>query len=147
MSNSLYIAGVAPQSGKSLIALGVMNLLARSIESTCFFRPVIRAADTRDNDIELIRTRCCAEQPYESAFAVTHEEARQMAADDRDNELLTRIYSRFKELQKQCEFVLCEGTDFTGIDSAFEFEFNAQIANHLGCPVLIVASHADHVRT
>jgi phosphate acetyltransferase len=140
MSNRLYISTVAPQSGKSLIALGVMNLLSSSIEKVCFFRPVIRSGVAPDNDIELIRACCCGEQSYESAYGVTHGEARQMVADGQDKELLTRIYTRFKELQKQCDYVLCEGTDFTGIASAFEFEFNAQIANHLGCPVLIVVS-------
>jgi phosphate acetyltransferase len=143
MSRSLYIAAVGPSSGKSLIALGVMQLLANRIERVSCFRPVIRAGDVRDNDIELIRTRCCPEQPYETCYAVTHDEARQMAADGKDEELLKRVFARFKKLEKQYEFVLCEGTDFTGVASAFEFEFNAQVANHLGCPVLIVASGQD----
>ncbi len=140
MSQSLYIATLAPGSGKALVALGLMDLLAGRVERVGFFRPVIRAEAQRDNDIELIRTRCCPEQPYESSFGVTHEEARQMVADGKYEQLLKRIYARFKKLAEQCEFVLCEGTDFTGMASAFEFDFNARVANQLGCPLVIVAS-------
>ena len=146
MSRSLYIAAMAPNSGKSLVALGVMELLSGHVEHVGFFRPVIRAGDRRDNDVELIRTRCQPEQPYESAYAVTHEEARQMVAAGENENLLRRIYSRFKALEEQCEFVLCDGTDFTGVASAFEFDFNAEVANQLGCPVLIVANGRGSTR-
>jgi phosphate acetyltransferase len=140
MSQSLYIATMAPNSGKSLISLGVMELLSRRIERLGFFRPVIGAGDARDHDIELIRTRYCPQQPYDRAYGVTHEQARGMVADGKDEELLKLVFARFMELDRQCEFVLCEGTDFTGIASAFEFEFNARVANQLGCPVLTVVS-------
>jgi phosphate acetyltransferase len=36
--------------------------------------------------------------------------------------------------------VLCEGTDYTGVSSAFEFDFNAAVANNLGCPIIAVVS-------
>jgi phosphate acetyltransferase len=36
--------------------------------------------------------------------------------------------------------VLCEGTDYTGVTSAFEFDFNAGVANDLGCPILAVVN-------
>jgi phosphate acetyltransferase len=31
MANSLYIAGVEPRSGKSLVAMGIMELLSRRV--------------------------------------------------------------------------------------------------------------------
>ena len=69
-----------------------------------------------------------------------------MVADGKSEHLLKRIYARFKELAEQCEFVLCEGTDFTGIASAFEFDFNAEVANQLGCPLVIVANGQGKTR-
>jgi phosphate acetyltransferase len=36
--------------------------------------------------------------------------------------------------------VLCEGTDYTGVSAAFEFDFNAAVANDLGCPIIAVVN-------
>ncbi|MBC8871436.1 MAG: phosphate acetyltransferase [Planctomycetes bacterium] len=140
MANNLYIASTEPRSSKSLVALGVMELLSRRIQKLGFFRPVIRAGDEPDNDIELVRRRYGLPLPYESLYAATHEEARHLTASGRMDELLERILAKYKALERQCDFVVCEGTDFSGVAAAFEFDFNAQVANHLGCPVLIVAS-------
>ena len=55
MSKSLYIAALEPASGKSLVVLGVMQMLSGRIGRLGFFRPVIRDAKGPDNDIELVR--------------------------------------------------------------------------------------------
>ena len=36
------------------------------------------------------------------------------------------------------EVIVCEGTDFVGVLPALDFELNANLANQLGCPVLVV---------
>ncbi len=69
-----------------------------------------------------------------------HTEARQAEADGEESNLFKRILARYRQLQRQCDFVVCEGTDFAGLTNAFEFDFNAEVANHLGCPVLIVTN-------
>ncbi len=139
MSQNLYVATMEAQTGKSLVVLGIMELLSRRIQNLGFFRPVVRAGAGRDNDIELVRTRYGLRPAYESLYTVTHEQARDMLAEGRDEELLKRILAKYKQLEQRCDFVVCEGTDFTGVASAFEFDFNARVANHVGCPLLIVA--------
>ena len=57
MANSLYIAGIKPGSGKSLVALGVMELLSRRVRQIGYVRPVIPSKDKPDNNIELVRHR------------------------------------------------------------------------------------------
>ncbi|MDV7402167.1 AAA family ATPase, partial [Arthrospira platensis SPKY1] len=57
MADNLYIAATEPMSGKSLVALGVMELLSRRRARLGFFRPVVASADAPDNDIELIAKR------------------------------------------------------------------------------------------
>ena len=142
MSNSLYIAAVEASSGKSLLALGVAELLSHRIGKLGFFRPVVRDGPP-DNDIELIRSQYALPMRYESLYAATYDQALELASSGNDQQLLNLIMAKYKQLQQQCDFILCEGTDFTGISSAFEFNFNARVANHLGCPVLIAASGRD----
>jgi phosphate acetyltransferase len=140
MARSLYIVGVEPRSGKSVVALGVMELLSKRIRKVGYFRPVIPSGDKPDNNIQLIKTRYNLSATYEDMYAVTHEIAQEMSAEGRTDALFKDILSKYKALERSCDFVLCEGTDFTGVSSAFEFDFNADLANHLGCPILALVN-------
>jgi phosphate acetyltransferase len=140
MARSLYIAAMEPRSGKSVIALGLMELLSRRVRKMGFFRPVIASNKRRDKELHLILTRYNLAHAYEDAYAHTHEEARRLTAEGRYDGLLKDIVTKYKELESRCDFVLCEGTDFTRVSSAFEFEFNAHVANNVGAPILAMVS-------
>ncbi len=140
MLRNLYVATMEARSGKSAVVLGIMEMLSRRTGKVGFFRPVIRAGESPDNDISLILGRYKLGLDYEDLYAHTHEEARAMVVEGRYDVLLKGILSKYKELESRCDFVLCEGTDLTGVSSAFEFDFNALVANHLGCQVVAVVN-------
>ena len=140
MANSLYIAAIEPGSGKSVAALGIMEMLSRQIRRVGYFRPVVPSAREPDNNIRLIKSRYNLELAYEEMFAYAHEDARNMVAEGQTEALLKNIFNKYKQLEGKCKFILCEGTDFTGVGSAFEFDFNAEIANNLGCPILALVN-------
>ena len=75
MTNNLYIASIEPGCGKSVIALGITDLLSRHFNGVSFFRPIISDRAGRDDHIELVRAKYCAERPYESLYGVSHETA------------------------------------------------------------------------
>ncbi len=133
MKQNVYISGAEPQSGKSLIALALMERLSSRTEKVGFFRPVIRDGKSRDSLIHLISTRYQLELGYDEMYGCTTETARQLISADRYDELLKLILEKYKVLEKQCERIVCTGTDFTGVPSALEFDFNADVANNLGC--------------
>jgi phosphate acetyltransferase len=136
MARSLYIASIEPRSGKSIVALGIMELLSRRMRKIGYFRPVIPSAKEPDNNIRLIQTRYSLNLAYEDMYAYTHEAAQNMGAEGKTDTVVKHILKKYKDLENKCNFVLCEGTDFTGVSSAFEFDFNADVANNLGCPIL-----------
>jgi len=140
MLKSLYIATTAPRSGKSVVVLGIMELLSRRIGKLGFFRPIIRRTEIPDNDVELVRSRYGLPFSYESLYAMTDEEARVLVTAGNIEGLLERIFVRYKELERRCDFVACEGTDLTGMSAAFEFEVNARIASQIGAPLVIVTN-------
>lgn len=139
-TRGLYIAGIEPRSGKSLVALGLMELLSRRISNVGYFRPVIPGGLEADNNIRLIRSRYSLDLAYEEMFAYDHEVAQSMSVGGRYDSIFKDILTKYRALTKKCKFILCEGTDFTGVSSAFEFDFNADVANHLGCPVLALVN-------
>jgi phosphate acetyltransferase len=140
MANSLYIASIEPRSGKSAVALGIMEMLSRRVGRVGYFRPIIPTGDKPDNNIELIRSRYSLEQTYQESFALTHNAAQALATGDHSQVILKHIVDRFKQLQQKCRFILCEGTDFTGVSSAFEFDINAEVAANLGSPIIMVVN-------
>ncbi|MBW1861411.1 MAG: phosphate acetyltransferase [Deltaproteobacteria bacterium] len=146
MSKNLFITATEARSGKSVICLGVMELLLRNIERVGFFRPFINvdpATNKKDNDINLICSYYNLGIPYEEMYAYTTMEANNLITLGKQEELFDGILNKYKELEQNHDFVLCEGTDFKGSTSAFEFDINAEIANNLGCPVLLVANAHD----
>ena len=140
MAKGIYIASIQPRAGKSLAALGLMELVSRRVEHLGFFRPVVSGRADSDREIGLMRYRYALKQDAEASSGGPYDEARAMAGSDQSDELLARILRRYKDLESQCDFVVCEGTDYTGVGAAFEFEFNARVAAHLGIPVLFVAN-------
>lgn len=143
MANSLYIASFEPQSGKSVVALGIMEMLSKRVGRRGYFRPIIPSAEKADNNIELISQRYQLDQTYKESFAFTRNAARSLTRGDSGQAMLKHIVDRYRQLQQKCRFVLCEGTDFTGVSSAWEFDLNAEIASNLGCPILAVVNGRD----
>ncbi|MGI8574992.1 MAG: phosphate acetyltransferase [Egibacteraceae bacterium] len=133
MARSLYLASLEANSGKSVAALGLMELLSRRLQRIGYLRPVVPAEEDA-------RTRLIAGRygiaDEDAVAALTAEEVQRLQADGQGDEVFKRVLSAYKQLEQRCEFVLCDGTDYTGVSTAFEFEFNAAMANHLGAPVL-----------
>jgi phosphate acetyltransferase len=142
MSKNLYIIATEARSGKSAICLGVMQLLLKDFQRVAFFRPIVSgsALGKKDHDINLILSQFYLNMRYEDTFVYTLDQARDMMNQGKHAVLLENVLNKFKELEARYDFVLCEGTDFVGADSAFEFDINAEIAANLGCPVILVAN-------
>ncbi len=135
MPRSLYVAAAEAESGKSAIALGVLDLLARNVERVGIFRPVVRATVRADPVIELLRARIACEIPYEASAGVTYDHVH----DDPDG-AIAEIVARFRALERDCDAVLIVGTDYTDVGAATELWFNAQVAVNLGAPVICVVA-------
>jgi len=148
MSNNLFVTATEAGSGKSVISLGVMEMLLRKIDKVAFFRPIISAdpdPNRVDSDIDLISSYFKLKIPYEQMHGYTNTEASNLLSMGREVEMIEGIIEQYNRLQEEYDFVLCEGTDFTSSTAAFEFDINAEISKHLGSPVLLVAN--AHQRT
>jgi phosphate acetyltransferase len=137
-ARNLYLAAIEPGSGKSVVALGLLEALSRRLGRVGYFRPVIDAGPVPDADIELVRRRYRLPQRYAESYAVTLDDLLAMRDRGRYDLLLVRILEAFRRLDRATDLVLVEGGDFTGASRALELDFNAELANHLGCLVVLV---------
>lgn len=140
MSKNLYIAAAEAEAGKSLLVLGLMDFLSRQLTKVGFFRPLVLSGEVMDSHIRLISERFKLEFKYDELYGLTRDElVEKMRTGDADA-IQTTILNKYKNLERQCDFVLVEGSDFRNHLSGVEFEFNLQVANNLGCPVIAVVS-------
>ncbi|HHF52433.1 MAG TPA: phosphate acetyltransferase [Candidatus Aminicenantes bacterium] len=143
MADNLYVTSTERKSGKSVISLGLTEMLIRNVDKVAFFRPLIYVDSDKkeiDNDINLISDYYHLDIPYDRMYGFSTDEANEMLSQGKYDELIEKIVTKYKYLEENYDFVLCEGTDFEGATSAFEFDINADIANNLGCPVVLSAN-------
>jgi phosphate acetyltransferase len=138
MSHGIYITSAEPRSGKSVIVLGVMEMLSGRMGKVGFFRPVVQDERKPDNITNLIIRRYDLKTPYSMLYGCSYDVAHDMLVRDRDEELLKLIMEKYKALEGECDLIVCAGSDFTVPTAALEFDINARIANNLGCAVLPV---------
>ncbi len=146
MAQNLYITATESKSGKSALVLGLMQLLSKDVRKVAFFRPIINEPPTpgeRDHDINLVLTYFGLSMAYEDTYAYKLSEARELTNSGQHALLLENILNKYKKLEAEYDFVLCEGTDFAGKNETFEFDLNAEIAANIGAPVLLVVTATD----
>lgn len=138
-NNAIYLSTTEPYSGKSIIALGLVNLLASKIEKIAYFKPVISdKTQLQDPRLHMVNTHFNLQQPYEDMFVFTRSEAVQLINNGQEAHFIDTIINRFKLLQEKYDFVVVEGTDFTGSPTNVDFDGNITIAQNLGIPVAVI---------
>lgn len=138
MAKALYISATNQKSGKSAVTIGLMRLLIGRMGKVAFFRPIIQDVHAEDVEVALMNEFFGLELEPSETYACTAEEARRYINDGETSTLMNRILKAYDNLIEKYDFVLCQGTDFYGQNSAFELELNSDIAGTLGVPVMLV---------
>jgi phosphate acetyltransferase len=138
MNHGIYITSAEPRSGKSVVVLGIMEMIAGQRGKVGFFRPVVQDEQRPDNITSLVIRRYELKIPYAMLYGCSYAAAQDMLVRDRDDDLLKLIMEKYKALERECDLIVCAGSDFTGSAAPLEFDFNAKLANNLGCPVVPV---------
>jgi phosphate acetyltransferase len=128
---SIYIASAEGESGKSTVALGIVNRLAARVPKVGVFRPITRRED-RDYVLELLLSQSNAGLSYDQCIGVSyqrlHEDTEGAIAD---------IVDRYHAVASQCDAMVIIGSDFTDVATPTELSVNARIAVNLGAPVVL----------
>ena len=135
MAQSIFITSAEGHSGKSTIALGVLDALSHATPRVGVFRAIARSTVEPDYVLEMLLAHDGVDLPYEDCIGVTYDEVR---ADP--DAALGKIVERYKAVEAQCDAVVIVGSDYTDVGSPAELGYNARIAANLGAPVLLVMS-------
>ncbi|MGY4897661.1 phosphate acetyltransferase [Micromonospora aurantiaca (nom. illeg.)] len=139
VARSVYLTGVGSGGGKSTVALGLAELLSRQVERIGAFRPLV-AGDGTDPILALLTERYRMELPVDELYGATYAEASALVADGRREELISRIVTRYREVERRCPAIVVVGSDFAYGDGTGprELAFNARLATEFGSVVVPV---------
>ena len=142
MSKAIYIATTGPNSGKSIISLGLMQMLLGKAAKVGYFRPIIDdfLPGQMDNHIKTMITYFDLELEFEDAYAYTRSQIIQKKNKGKEDEIISKIIGKYKAIEDRFDFMLVEGTDFSGEDNIIEWDINVLMAKNLGIPTILLSS-------
>ncbi|WP_299530047.1 phosphate acetyltransferase [Ulvibacterium sp.] len=142
MNKAVYIATTQPKSGKSIVSLGLMQVLLGKAAKVGYFRPIIDdfGPGKMDNHIETVLSYFNLDLDHDDAYAYTRSDVVKKLNRDKEDEVLDKIIEKYKAIEDRFDFVLVEGTDFTGEGGIIEWDINVLMAKNLGIPTIIVTS-------
>lgn len=140
MNRSVYIATTSPNSGKSLVSLGILQMVMRRTPNIGYFRPIIDDVEggIKDNHIETMISYFKLNQKYEDAYAFTKSEIIDLQNNNNLDEAYDVIIQKYKALEDKFDFVLIDGTDLSADSTSLDYDLNVVIAKSLNIPVILV---------
>lgn len=142
MTRGLYVSATTAAAGKSLVVLGLADLLHRSADTVGFFRPITESADPAADPSVRLMSSLFHLPPERVGVGLTRAQARELMVAGHTEEIYSRALDAYSRVAAHSDVIIVEGTDLTGHDSTHEFELNARLANHLGCHVVGVVNGA-----
>jgi len=134
VSTSIYVASPEGLTGKSMVAVGLIEALTRTLGSVGVFRPLVRDG-VKDPILQTLIEQPGVNQSYDDGIGVTYDDVRA----DADAAQATLV-ERFAALKEKHENVVILGSDYTDVASPTELNFNAKVAANLNTPVVLVVS-------
>lgn len=140
---SLYVSAQEKNAGSLFVCMGMMEILKRNLHRVAFFRPIISSKNKRDSDISFMLERYNLEMEYEDAYGFDIEHVENMIAKGKDNELINEMIIKFKKLESEYDFVLCEGIRRSFLTSTISYDVNIKIAQNFASPYINIIN-AQH---
>lgn len=139
MTQGIYVSAMTPQSGKSLVALGLADSLFRKTDRLGYFRPVhLGETPAEDPMVQLMKRNF--DLPDERCRGgISLARTRELLAAGDHDELDAMAVTVYGEMARHCDVIVVDGTDLLAHNAATaEFDMNARMANNLGASVLAV---------
>jgi phosphate acetyltransferase len=133
VATRIYITSAEGNTGKSTVALGVLDALVGRVGRVGVFRPIARTSEGRDYVLELMLEHASVDLAYDDCVGTGYEHVH-----SDPEQAMQVIIDRFARVERQCDAVVVIGSDYTDVGSPTELSYNAAVAANLAAPVLLV---------
>lgn len=137
MATKIFIASTEKNSGKSLVTIGLISALQGIVPRVGYMKPVGQRFESTGGiecDATLVKSIFGLPDDVKDMCPKTLSQAQ-----ENKDALFESIFESFKRISENKDVVLIEGTDYTSTMAALEFDINAELAQNLVAPVLMVA--------
>src|SRR5215470_16299207 len=102
MSKNIFIATAEPYSGKSIVAIGLVNMLLGKAKKVGYFKPIINPdpKEKKDEHVATVTEHFGLAENYEDTYAFTRAQALQMFQNKSQGEMIDTIIDKFKRLEE-----------------------------------------------
>src|SRR6187549_144857 len=116
MSKNVFIAIAEPYSGKSIVALGLVNMLLGKTKKVGYFKPIINdePKEKKDHHITTVIEHFDLSISYDDIYAFTRSQVFNIIQTQSRGEMIDTIITKFKKLEASYDFTVIEGSDFVG---------------------------------
>ena len=136
MNKSVYVITPDAYSGKSMVSLGIMQMIMRNTANVGYFKPIL---DKKDDDfIKTIISHFKLSMNEQEAFAFSQNQLNQLQNDGNIDEVYDIIIKKYKALEQKFDFVLVDGIGLAEETNTFGMNFNISLAQSLNIPALVV---------
>jgi len=135
-TKSLFISAREVNAGTLIVSMGMMEILKRKLHRVAFFRPIIYRDDIVDGDISFMLEHYNLDMKYEDTYGCDVEYVENMIASQKSSQLIKEILKKFKKLEAEYDFVLCEGIRLSFLNSNINFDINIKLAQNFGAPYI-----------
>ena len=142
-TKSLYISSQEKNAGTLFITMGIMEILKRNIPRVAFFRPIISSKNNIDGDISFINEYYNLDISYEHSWGVDIDEVELSISQNKTHELINKLITKFKKLEDEYDFILCEGIRRSFLTANINFDINILIAQNFDSPILNIINAKD----
>ncbi|HIY66275.1 MAG TPA: phosphate acetyltransferase [Candidatus Agrococcus pullicola] len=132
----IVIASPEGHTGKSIVALGLIDALSRRVRRVGVFRPVV--GTKRDAVLTALLEHDAVVTQERDAIGVDYESVHEDPA-----RALATIVDRFHDVDDASDAVVILGSDYTDVASPAELEFNARVAANVDASVVLVLGGFD----
>lgn len=128
-AKSLYISSLEQAAGGLVIVIGFMEILKKRLQKVAFFRPFV--TNENDKDIAFMLEHFDIKMKKPDSYGFVVDFANKMIAQNKLDELMELILEKYKKLENEYDFVLCEGLHKSSFSATLDFDINLEIAKNL----------------
>jgi len=118
--------------------MGMMEVLKARFEKVAFFRPFIERKEKQDSDISFMLEHFDLDMLYRLSYGFYVDEVEAFLSQNSEKELISRLLEKFKRLQNDYDFIVCEGLNRESFNAAIGSDLNIEVSKNLGTPFISV---------
>ena len=141
MAKNIFIASTRPDTGKSVVCLGLINALRGIVSNVGYFKPIgqrYKKNETYDKEAIMIKNLFNIEDDIKDINPLSIKELNGFIVNNEIDVFFQKLQQSYKKIEIDKDVIIIDGIDNAGMSSTFEFDINTDIANNMAATVLLV---------